>query len=552
MKRRMIQCTTTVNRDAVRRESIGGIEHVIVSSFTLPDNVVMNGILYPAEEIEAGFPTLERTLAPVEHPTDSQGNFISASDPEAIHNFHAGAFNVNVSRENNRVHIEKFINVQEALKTDRGRRLLDRINELETSEDPRPIHTSVGVFIDIEETDGVQTNADGDEFTMIARGMLFDHDAILLDSVGAAQPGQGVGMAVNRSGQECQVDHFIIPNTITASTSLPLAATDRVWDAAAADKRVRESIGAEDAPNAIYGTYHLWFDGGEAENFGAYKLPFVDIVDGERMAIPAALRNAAARLDQTDGPTDAEKTRIRNIIDGYLEQLRTNQQSLSDLHRAVFEALEKGGFNVHWIEELFTDEVVFSSNGDDLFTVPFTLDETTGIVTIVGVPLPVERNVTFTPKVNSEEGDAMKDLMLKALAAAGITVNADISDVDLLAQYTQLQANQSEGDGAGAGNDDAATLADVVASALKPVTDELAGLKAQMNKQTDKEHADLAGVVANSGKFPGLDEESALLLPVEKLKAMAANCGTAHGIPLAVNNFGGDTGASQIKTVMPE
>ncbi len=42
-KRRMIQCATAINKDAVRRENIDGVEHIIVSSFTLPDDIVMNG-----------------------------------------------------------------------------------------------------------------------------------------------------------------------------------------------------------------------------------------------------------------------------------------------------------------------------------------------------------------------------------------------------------------------------------------------------------------------------------------------------------------------------
>lgn len=145
-KRVMVQCRTLINRDAVKRTSIDGVEHIIVSSATLPDDIVMNGGLYPADEIAKGFETLELTLAPVEHPTDSDGNFISASDPRAIHGFHAGAFNMNVHREDGRVHIDKYINVAEALKTDRGKRLLDRIDELETNDKARPIHTSVGVF----------------------------------------------------------------------------------------------------------------------------------------------------------------------------------------------------------------------------------------------------------------------------------------------------------------------------------------------------------------------------------------------------------------------
>lgn len=202
---KMLQCKTRVNKSAIKRCTINGVEHISVSSSTLPDDIVMNGDLYPAEEIAKSFQTLERTLAPVEHPTDPDGNYISASDPYAINNFYAGAYNVNVKRENGRVHLEKMINVQEALKTDRGKRLLDRINELETSKNPRAIHTSVGVWVDIEELDEPKVNSEGQEYKTIARNMVFDHDAILLDSVGAAKPSQGVGIAVNADGKKVQI-----------------------------------------------------------------------------------------------------------------------------------------------------------------------------------------------------------------------------------------------------------------------------------------------------------------------------------------------------------
>jgi hypothetical protein len=204
-KKIMVQCATQVDKGAVSRTNIGGVEHIIVSSYTLPDDVVMNGGLYPADEIAASFDTLERTLAPVEHPQDDNGNFLPASDPIAIHNFHAGAWNMNVTRSEGRVRIEKHINVQEAMKTDRGKRLLDRINELETSDKPRAIHTSVGLFLEVEDLDEPQTNAAGDTYHWIGRNFVFDHDAILLDSVGAATPDKGVGMAVNSDGEEVEV-----------------------------------------------------------------------------------------------------------------------------------------------------------------------------------------------------------------------------------------------------------------------------------------------------------------------------------------------------------
>ena len=205
---RLVHCSTLVNKSAVRRETVNGVEHVVISSYTLPDNIVMNGGLYPADEIEKGYKTLERTPAPVEHPTDENGNFIPATDPDALHNFYAGAYNTNVKRENGRVHIEKRVNVQEALKSERGKRLLDRIEELETNSEPRPVHTSVGLLLNVEQLDKPRTNAAGQSYDWVAKNMEFDHDAILLDSVGAAQPTQGVGLAVNKTGDKIDVESF--------------------------------------------------------------------------------------------------------------------------------------------------------------------------------------------------------------------------------------------------------------------------------------------------------------------------------------------------------
>lgn len=208
-KQIMLQCATEINSSMVTRETVDGQEFIVVVSHTLPDDIVMNGGLYPATEIATSFHTLERTLSPIEHPTNAQGQSISATDPEAIHNFHAGAFNTNVTQEGGRIRIEKRINVQEAMKSDRGLRLLDRIEELETNDAPRPIHTSVGVFLMVEEMGEVKTNAAGQEYSWIGRDMVFDHDAILLSSVGAAQPNQGVGMAVNAQGKKCDLDLFV-------------------------------------------------------------------------------------------------------------------------------------------------------------------------------------------------------------------------------------------------------------------------------------------------------------------------------------------------------
>jgi len=422
-KRILIQCRTKVNSDSIRRETLDGVEHIIVSSATLPDDIVMNGGLYPADEIAISFETLEGTLAPVEHP-EIDGKFLPANDARAIHNFHAGAFNKNVKREGGRVHIDKFINVQEALKTERGKRLLDRVNELETNDNPRPIHTSTGVFLDVEELDEPKTNAEGQKYTWIARDMVFDHDAILLDSVGAAQPHQGVGMAVNQAGDEFEVSQF---------------------------------------------------------------------------------------------------------------ELDANQdQSVSDLHQAVNDALERSAFSVSFIEELFPDHVIFWS-GENLFDVPFVVDEQ-GIATVVGIPLPVERNVTFTPKTNRQKGDKMKEIIINALKAAGIKTEG-LSDVELMDAHAKINVNEEK---LPAEDDVATVVANAVAEAIKPLGAQVEALQASQAASGIAEITSLAEIVANSGKYPGMDVDSAKLLPVDKLKELAANCSPSFGLSPVINSGGQD------------
>jgi hypothetical protein len=426
-KRILAHCSTRVNRNAVRRVAIDGVEHIVISSRTLPDDIVMNGGLYPAEEIDKSFKTLERTLAPVEHPQDSDGNFIPAADPTALHNYYAGAFNQNVKRENGRVNLDKVINVQEARKTDRGRRLLDRVSELETNSDPRPIHTSTGVFVSVEVLDAPKVNAVGQEYTWIAREMVFDHDAILLDSVGAAQPSQGVGMGVNSKGDKFDVHENVI-----------------------------------------------------------------------------------------------------NIDFGGAEPM-----SHSEIRDALQSAISKPPLKGDWVLDIFDNTVVFESD-EQLFSATYILDGR--VAKIVGVPVPVSRDVTYVP-ITNRAGDAMKEAIVNALKAAGIKTDG-LSDDELLAKYNALQTPAASGNGTGA-DDDKAGIADVVANAIKPLVDKVGGLEAKINQRDTEELDRLADIVGNSEKYSGINVEAAKKLGVETLKELAANCAPAYGIPaLSVVNGG--------------
>lgn len=164
-----------------------GREHIMIPSFTLPDNVVMNGGLYPADEIAKSFHTLKDTPAPVSHPTIN-GKAVSASRMEAINAHYCGVWNAKVERceSSKRVYIEKWVDVEFASRSEDGQRLLDAINNGEI------LHTSTGLFCEREPAPPGTAG-----YTWIARNMRFDHDAILFDEPGAATPEQGVGLMVN-------------------------------------------------------------------------------------------------------------------------------------------------------------------------------------------------------------------------------------------------------------------------------------------------------------------------------------------------------------------
>lgn len=192
-----LRMVNQVNSAAIRVEQYEGEPHIVIPSYTLPDNITMNGGFYPKEEIDRAWPTMANTLAPIGHPISATGEWLSAFAPEAIHNHHGGAWNRNVRRDGHRVYAEKWVNIRYAQQTEPGQRLLAALRynaETGTVLGPeRPIHTSTGLLL-------VQEPAPaGSPFQWVARNMRLDHDAILLDEPGAATPEQGVGMMVNCS-----------------------------------------------------------------------------------------------------------------------------------------------------------------------------------------------------------------------------------------------------------------------------------------------------------------------------------------------------------------
>lgn len=233
-KRIRVNIQSVANTSAVRYEKRNGRDVVVVPSATLPDDVEMNGILYPADEIANSFTSLNRSPAPLGHPIIN-GEFISARDPEGINIGWIGAWNENARQEAgpngvNRVLLDKVIDVERANQSQGG---CDVLNAIEKGE---PVHTSTGLFCRAEAASGDVT------YNQIARDIEFDHDAILLFEDGAATPEQGVGMMVNAKGEKTEIE--VINSRIDwAESDLAWAAENLIDSAERLDRaKAREAL----------------------------------------------------------------------------------------------------------------------------------------------------------------------------------------------------------------------------------------------------------------------------------------------------------------------
>lgn len=198
LKPTRVHVTRLLNTKAAKKTKRNGREVIVVPSATMPDDVVMNRVKYPASEIKKSFSSLEKTPAPLNHPMVN-GKFVSAKSPEGVNVGWIGAWNENVRYEKGRVFLDKIIDVEVANRSDEGKRVLEAIEKGD------PIHTSTGLIAHVEMVKGQK------DHDMVAHDIEFDHDAILLDFTGAATPEQGVGIFVNASGE---VEDITVINSI--------------------------------------------------------------------------------------------------------------------------------------------------------------------------------------------------------------------------------------------------------------------------------------------------------------------------------------------------
>lgn len=475
---------------------IEGTRHMIRGS-------VMNGIHYNPETFDELAKTLmtsnARIAAPVSHPSDFDGNFVSASDP--ICQAHTiGAFDTDWRVDGDVLVSNTYINLDILKGRDDLQWLVNRIA------DKKPIDRSTGLLLRTEEADGI--GADGEKYVKnVVEILELDHSAILDPDVepGAKRNDEGVGMFTNASGSHEVEEVELHINAASHALGLDVASRSTPWDAFNAVERIKQFTNSIEKPSTNYRKFFAYFDSDHTGEFESYKLPFADIVDGTPMVIPAAMDEIKESLSGLD-ISNEDKGKIEGLISHYHSNTKTDsvgaiKSALRALNTAIFGNSKKDEYNSY-------DKKIVSV-------------------------------------VNANKGDReMRDKIIKALKSKGV-YKENMSDDEMMAAYeNMLKGGKSESEekpeektnAAETGNI-AQAITQAVNSALKPLQDEMQGLKAELAANSDKEKEQYVSHVVNS--INGMTKEAANAMSLDSVKALALSNGYIAFNAMANNSAGG-------------
>lgn len=195
MSKKRVHILSAVNAGAVSKS---GGRYTVANVCGAVDGIVMNGMLYPAEQLAAGAPSLEGKPAPAGHPKDAEGRYISALSGNALLTSYAGAVCTNVRHEGGRTLYDVVINEAQAKAHPDGAKLIERLDAAMNGSNVEPIHVSTALFCKAITAKGESL---GKPYSRIATDITYDHAANLLHEQGAGTPEQGVGMFLNAAGE---------------------------------------------------------------------------------------------------------------------------------------------------------------------------------------------------------------------------------------------------------------------------------------------------------------------------------------------------------------
>jgi hypothetical protein len=195
-----VHILTTVN---ARNVSKTGGTYTIKDVCGAVDGIVMNGMLYPGDQLAKSAPTLNGKPAPAGHPKNSDGQCISATNGDALLSSYVGSVCRNARHVGGRTLVDIVVNEAQARAMPDGLAIVERLEAALAGTSGEPIHVSTGLLCEPITANG---QSGGKSYERIATNIEYDHLAILLHEQGAGTPADKVGMWLNAAGQPEQVE----------------------------------------------------------------------------------------------------------------------------------------------------------------------------------------------------------------------------------------------------------------------------------------------------------------------------------------------------------
>ena len=340
MAQKRVHILTAVNASSVSK---AGGKFTIKGVCGAVNDIVMNGMLYPADQLAKGVSTLNGKPAPAGHPKNAAGQYISALNGEALLNAYIGSICTNARHEGGKTLVDVVVNEAQARAHPEGLKLVERLDAAIAGNNADPIHVSTGLFVDAITANGESL---GKKYSRIATNLQYDHLAILLNETGAGTPEEGVGMFLNAEGAEEEVE------AVTANAE------------------------PEDARSKGLKAWLLKLIGN-----GSVELSFDQISSGLYALLP---RDA-------------------------------------------------------WIREVYDRYCIWSDGQGSNYRQDYSVGSD-GSLAFSSDPQAVKREVSYVPITNRQEDDQVKETIIAALNAAGISGVAAMTDAELLAAYNAVQA----------------------------------------------------------------------------------------------------------------
>jgi len=508
MKRKVIHCNSQVTGNVSTKRLFSGRvnNQAVYTEFTVIEGVthmirdsVMNRGLYTAKAFDELAKDLmasnARIPAPLSHPSDEQGNFISANDPLIMSAHNVFAFDSDWRLVGDKLVSNTYIDMKRAAENENAAWLIERINNRQ------PIDRSTGLELYIVEENGI--GPDGEEYDWRVESVAnLDHSAILNpeSEPGAKNNTEAVGMFTNGNGESAVEVAELHVNACSPNLSLPLAPADYEWNETEAVNRIRKFSGSESAPSTNYRKFFMEFDANNVGDFGAYKMPFADVIDGRPYAVPAALEAINA-----ESVAESDRQRIIANVEHYKSKM---EKTMPNSKLAQF---------LNWLGKKF------------------------------GVNAEMEYNRFVVNNIEYNEVDPMKEKILAALNAAGVKTEG-LDDDALFAAYNESMKpkakveDEEEMDNAG-GKGKTKEKNSEVLEAVNALAEEIKQLKAANAAAAQAEIDAVAAQVANAGI---MDLEDAKKLSVKSLNGLLAKSGV-----VVANGAGGFSQAPKFEP-MPE